>query len=131
MPYLIDTDWVIDALVGRARAVNTIRRLARQRLCVSLITLAEVYEVAFESPNPGAHLGNSQRFFAGMRVIGLSEPIIEGFAEIRSLLRRRGMLIPDFDILIAATALYHDLTLLTFNVNHFQRIPNLRVYRPR
>jgi tRNA(fMet)-specific endonuclease VapC len=131
MAYLIDTDWVIDALVGRARAVNTIRRLARQRLCVSLVTLAEVYEVAFESPNPDAHLGNSRQFFAGLRVIGLSEPVVEGFAEIRSLLRRRGMLIPDFDILIAATALYHDLTLLTFNVDHFQRIPNLRVYRPR
>jgi predicted nucleic acid-binding protein len=49
-------------------------------------------------------------------------------AEIRAYLRRQGQLIEDFDILIAATALHHDLTLLTFNVRHFQRVPDLQIY---
>ena len=128
MPYLIDTDWIIQALAGRDRAVNTLRRLAPQRLAVSLITLAEVYEVAFNSPNPAAHLASFRQFLAPFRVLTLSEPIVERFAEIRSVLRRRGQIIPDFDILIAATALHYDLTLLTFNLEHFRRIPELRVY---
>ena len=33
-----------------------------------------------------------------------------------------GQIIADFDILIAATALHHDLTLLTRNTRHFDRI---------
>jgi predicted nucleic acid-binding protein len=53
------------------------------------------------------------------------------FAEVRSFLRRRGQLIPDFDLLIAATALHHDLTLLTFNRRHFLRVPDLKLYQPR
>jgi predicted nucleic acid-binding protein len=55
---------------------------------------------------------------------------MEHFAETRALLRRRGELIADFDLLIAATALHHDLTLLTFNLRHFERIPELRLYQP-
>jgi predicted nucleic acid-binding protein len=37
------------------------------------------------------------------------------------------MLIPDMDLLIAATALEHDLTLVTRNLSHFSRIPELRL----
>ncbi|HEY2290431.1 MAG TPA: type II toxin-antitoxin system VapC family toxin [Thermoanaerobaculia bacterium] len=39
---------------------------------------------------------------------------------------RQGAIIGDADILIAATALVHDLTLVTGNLDHFRRIPNLR-----
>lgn len=56
---------------------------------------------------------------------------MERFAGIRGDLRRRGQLIPDLDLLIAATALHHDLTLLTRNVRHFDRIPELRLYQRR
>lgn len=57
----------------------------------------------------------------------LDDAIMERFARIRSDLRARGQLIPDLDLAIAATALEHDLTLLTRNARHFSRIPNLRL----
>jgi tRNA(fMet)-specific endonuclease VapC len=60
----------------------------------------------------------------------LSEEIVRMFAEVRSGLRRTGRLIGDFDILIGATAVIHDLTLLTRNVRHFERIPHLRILSP-
>jgi predicted nucleic acid-binding protein len=37
-------------------------------------------------------------------------------------------LIPDTDLLIAATALAENLTLVTRNVRHFNRIPELKLY---
>lgn len=37
-------------------------------------------------------------------------------------------MISDFDTLLAATALEYDLAVLTFNIEHFQRIPDLRLY---
>ena len=52
------------------------------------------------------------------------------FARTRVELRRAGRLIPDLDLLIAATAIHHDLTLLTRNVRHFGRIPELQLYQP-
>ena len=34
---------------------------------------------------------------------------------------------PNSDLLIAATALVHGLTLVTHNTRHFQNVPNLEV----
>jgi predicted nucleic acid-binding protein len=49
---------------------------------------------------------------------------------IRGDLRRVGRRLEDTDLLIAATALEHDLMLVTRNVNHFARVPGLRLYQP-
>ena len=130
MSYLLDTDWAIQALGGRAPAVTTLNRLAGSRIALSVITLGELYERAFESPNPQAYIASFRDFWHLYHLLPLSEPIMERFAEIRSLLRRRGQIISDFDILIGATALEHDLTLLTLNLPHLQRIPDLKLYQP-
>jgi predicted nucleic acid-binding protein len=52
------------------------------------------------------------------------------FGRLRALLRLQGTLIPDLDLLIAATALQHDLVLLTRNRRHFDRIPGLQFGEP-
>jgi tRNA(fMet)-specific endonuclease VapC len=56
---------------------------------------------------------------------------MERFAGIRADLRRRGQIISDFDILLAATALHYDLTVLSRNIRHFNRIPDLKLYQPK
>ena len=44
------------------------------------------------------------------------------FARERRRLRAAGNLIPDFDLMIGATAVRYDLTLISNNRRHFQRI---------
>jgi tRNA(fMet)-specific endonuclease VapC len=128
MPFLLDSDWVIQALAGRAPAVPILRRMAPSLVALSVIVLGEIYERAYASSNPEAHIQSFRAFWQPYRLIGLDEATMQRFAEIRSLLRRRGELIPDMDLLIAATALRHNLTLLTFNLRHFRRIPDLQLY---
>ena len=70
------------------------------------------------------------RFLSPYRMLTLTDPIMERFAEVRSFLRHRGQLISDFDLLIGATALHHELTLLTFNRRDFLRVPDLKLYQP-
>ncbi|MCA9878521.1 MAG: type II toxin-antitoxin system VapC family toxin, partial [Thermomicrobiales bacterium] len=125
-----DTDWAIQAIGGREPAVHTLGLLADSKIYISYMTLGELYEGAFHTSNPPAELVILRRFTAQFRLLGFTEPIIETFAEIRAYLRRRGLLIADMDLLIAATALYHNLTLLTFNRRHFDRIPDLKLYQP-
>lgn len=50
------------------------------------------------------------------------------FALVRGALRKEGFTIGDSDIMIAATSLHHDLTLVTRNLDQFRRIPDLRIY---
>jgi tRNA(fMet)-specific endonuclease VapC len=130
MAYLLDSDWVINALAGRSRALSPLERLSSQHIGVSVITLAEVYQQAFESTNPDAYLATFRGFIAAFRVIPVTEPIAVRSAEIRALLTRRGEIISNFDMLIAATALHYHLTVLTFNFRHFSRIPDLVLFQP-
>lgn len=129
MPYLLDADWVIHALGGREPAVTLLPQLATNGLSICPITIAEVYEGAFGSSNPQDRLASYRQFLAPIPVLPLSDGVIERFAQLRAELRSRGQLIPDFDLLVAATALNYELTLLTFNIRHFNRIPGLTIYQ--
>ena len=128
MDYLLDTNWIIHVLAGQKETATYHKNLNLGRVAVSYITLGEIYEVAFNYANPHAHLVSFRQFLAPFKLLNVNDLIMERFGEIRSFLRRRGEIISDFDILIAATALHYDLTLLTYNARHFKRIPHLRLY---
>ena len=52
---------------------------------------------------------------------------IDIFAQTKNSLRLEGLTIEDFDLLIAASALAWNLTLVTDNIKHFRYITNLEV----
>lgn len=126
--YLLDTDWIIQTLGGRQPAVQALNRLASSPIYVSYVSVGEIYEQAFRTVDPQAHLIGFRQFLGRYQMLTLTDLIMERFGEVRAFLRRRGELIGDCDILIAATALADDLTLLTSNRRHFQRIPDLRLF---
>ena len=64
---------------------------------------------------------------ATSRVLPLTDPMIVQAATVYADLHRRGELISDADILIAATAITHGLAVVTNNVAHFRRVRDLQV----
>ena len=118
MKYLVDSDYVVDYLKGRSAAVTLLDDLFSDGLAISIITFAEVYEMLEGHPRRYLVLFN-------VDVLGINETIAKEFARIRGDLRARGELLPHPDVFIAATALYYDLTLLTRNIKHFERISDL------
>ncbi len=130
MRYLVDSDYLIDAAGGIPGAVRTLERLSDQGLAVSIVAVGEVYEGAFGFPDPAAMLASFREFLRAYAVLPLTDPTIERFARVRAALRRQGQLIPDMDLLIAATALEANLILVTRNLRHFERVPGLTLYQP-
>jgi tRNA(fMet)-specific endonuclease VapC len=129
--YLLDTDWVVDILNGQEKAIHTALELAPAGLAISIITYGELYEGAAFAHDPEPALTGLQSFLKGKSILPLTQPIMERFAQIRgSLPRPVRQQIGDLDILIAATCLEHNLTLLTRNRKDFQHIPNLKLYQP-
>jgi len=121
MTFLIDSDWVIDVLNGQQPAIDTLIALAPQGLFLSVATYGELYEGAYYSRDPQATLGQLRTFLAGKTIVPATPPIMERFGIIRgSLTRNQRQQIGDMDIVIAATAIHHDLTLLSRNVRDFQ-----------
>jgi predicted nucleic acid-binding protein len=130
MEYLLDSDWIIHVLGGRHQAIALLDQLTPQRVAVTSVTLGELYDGALGYANPQAHIEHIQRFLASYTILEPHDAVMQIFGELRSTLRRSGQLLPDFDLVIAATALYYDLTPLIFNRRHFERISDLRVYEP-
>lgn len=129
MKYLVDSDWAIDAITGIPAAQTFLARLTPAGLAISIVSLGELFEGAVVGPDSDDNLATIRRFLSGYTVLDLSDPIMEKFARIRARLRRQEQIIPDLDLLIAATAVAHDLTLVTRNRRHFERIPELLLYQ--
>ncbi len=129
MRFLLDSDWIIDATIGIPDALRAIEDTRPEGIAVSTAAMAEIFEGAYVLADPSAGLMTYRRILAGCIVLDIREPIAETFAKIRFALRKQGNLIPDMDLLIAATALTFDLTLLTRNRRHFNRVAGLRLYQ--
>jgi predicted nucleic acid-binding protein len=127
MPYLVDADFAVRALAGDLGTRATLERLRPEGISISWVTVGEIYEGVFGRSDPQAALAAYREFLQPFPILDLNDPIMERFAHTRADLRRRGQIIPDLDLLTAATALHYDLTLLTSD-KHFRRIPGLKLY---
>ena len=96
-----------------------------EECCVSEITLAELYYGAAKSGR-AQHYADVRFIQEHFEILPI-RPALSLFGENRYALEAKGMRIDDFDLLIASTALYNSLTVVTHNTKHFNRIQNLQV----
>jgi tRNA(fMet)-specific endonuclease VapC len=128
MTYLLDSDVVADWLNGVPSAVQLVARLAPAGLAISEVTYGEIYEGIYYGRNPKQAERVFQQFLRSVDVLPLTRLTWRRFARIRGELRRTGQLIGDPDLLIAATALQRNLTVVTGNRRHFTRVAGLKLY---
>ena len=127
--YLIDTAPLAAYLLGRAGAVATLDPwLDRRELATSLLVYGEVLEYLKGLPDFPARHKHLRQQLQEIRPYVLTYAILERYAEIRRVLRppQGPGLIGDIDILIAATAREHHLTIVTTDID-FQRVPELDI----
>jgi predicted nucleic acid-binding protein len=125
--YLVDTDWIIDHFNGRKDVTEKLKEYAREGLTTSIITVAELYEGVFGSKDFNKSSKALETFLNGITIINIDIEICKIFGEKRHKLRKAGNLIGDFDLMIASICLRHNLTLLTNNRKHYERIDNLQI----
>ncbi len=129
--YLIDTDWVIDHLNQVGPVTRRLQELQSQGLAVSIISVAELWEGVYFSRDPQRTQAMLEEFLSGVLILGIDEEICKRFGQLRGSLRRQGKMGGDFDLLIGASALRHNLILLTNNRRHFEHIEGLAMESTR
>ncbi len=130
MTYLFDTDAISELLKARPspRYVRWLRGVPRSEQHTSAVVVAELFAGAFRSAASARHLENiRRRVLPALTVLPFDETVAETYGSIRAELERRGERLADVDLQIAATALVHDLRLVTGNVRHFARVPGLSI----
>jgi len=130
MAYLFDTDAISELLRSRPLPtyVDWIGALPREKQFTSAVVVGELYKGAYRSQAQEFHLANiERRILPAVTVLPYDVATAKQFGKIRARLEETGTILPDADIQIAATAIYHDLELVSGNLRHFSRITELKI----
>ena len=123
---MLDTDIVSFSWRGEGQVAAKIVAHHPSALCVSAITIAELRFGADKRKSSKLH-AKIDTFVATVEVIPFDEVCARHFGAIASTLAKEGTLIGQTDVMIAATAIAIQATLVTRNVQHFKRVRELRV----
>jgi len=126
--YTLDTNHVRLALRREPQYLQK-QHEAQDRDLLVLINAISYYETrrGLLYANMRGKLGLLNTIVRQTGIVPLDKAALDIAGELYADLRGKGQLIEDADLLIAAIALAHDLTLLTDNVRHFQRIESLQI----
>lgn len=128
MSYLIDTNICIALLKKNDHAlVDKIHSFNPANIFLCSVVKAELVYGARLSQKVDENLRVLKIFFEQFDSFPFDDQAIDHYGIIRTSLKKVGTPIGANDMLIAATALAYDLTLVTRNRNEFVRVPNLRL----
>ena len=141
MKYLIDTDWVVKYFRGDGEKLRRIRELSVDGIAISIISQAELYEGIYRAADPDQHEARLKELITPFTILPVDDDTARIFGQNRRRLRAAGEFgtpcphcgrrgahqIGDMDIMIGATAISHNLTLLTDNRQDFAQLPDLNL----
>lgn len=126
MSFLLDTD-ICSAYLKGHQKVGSQMLLHYGVLHISVITAGELWTWARRTRTQPKYSEAIDVFLNEMQAIPVDITIARRFGVERARLLDLGTPSGELDLLIAATTLVHDLTLVTHNTSDDQRIPGLRL----
>lgn len=126
--YLLDSNICILAGGSRGKREwlrDVVQDIRSEGLAISVITYGEVREGALYSDRPTWNVDLWDGFTAGLDILNVTVAIADVWSEVRGWLRKRGNIVKDNDLLIASTALYFDMVVVTRDAKDFARVPDL------
>ena len=128
MRYLFDTNIVIFVLKDQGgKAAARLSQESPGEIGICSVVEAELYHGATKYGAPDDRRSALDGFLVPFRSLAFDSACVPNYARIRDELERAGQVIGGNDLLIAAIALTHDLTLVTHNSGEFNRVSGLRV----
>ena len=132
MAFLFDTDALSEVLKRRpAEAyLRWLRTVPREEQYTSAVVVGELYKGAYRSHRAAFHVGNiERRALPAVTVLPFDVAVAAVYGRIEAHVRQGGASLAEADLQIAATAIHHELDLVTGNPRHFSRIPDLTLCR--
>jgi tRNA(fMet)-specific endonuclease VapC len=123
MSFLLDTDTCSAHLKSGALTHRMMQYSGR--LHISVVTLAELYTWASRAKAPVARRQGLLDLLNDVVTLDVTPDTARKFGAVQASLLDQGKRAPQLDLLIAATALIHGLTVVTHNQKHYAKIPGL------
>src|SRR5579859_7510243 len=129
MGLMVDTN-VFIRLEKSGNAIDLSRWEQPERVYVSVVTISELLMGVHRANTEERRQRRSVFVEAVISRVGVLDFTIGSarvHAELYAELAKKGQMIGAHDLIIAATARHHDLSILTENVDEFSRVPGLGV----
>ena len=124
--FLLDTNICIYLLKGLYQLDKKIERAGIENCFVSEITIAELKFGAENSANPIGNRKVVEAFQDRFTILPIFTAL-DHYAKEKARLRKKGMPLDDFDLLIGTTAISNGLLLVTKNVSDFDRLEGIKI----
>ena len=127
--YCFDTD-ILSGTLKRDPPLHLIRRLAQTPPEAQFTTAVNLGELLYGATKRGsARLQRLVREITleALQVLPFDVSAAEVYGPLRAFLETEGRRLDEPDLRIASIALARNLTLVTGNIRHFGRVPDLRV----
>jgi tRNA(fMet)-specific endonuclease VapC len=123
---LLDTDILSELLKQHPLVLQRVRTYLaeHERLAFSIITRYELLR-GLKAKQALTQEAAFTLLCQASLILPLTDQVVDRAATLYGELHRQGSLLPDADLLIAATALEAQRILVTNNLAHFQRVPHL------
>lgn len=123
--YLLDTNICISMFKNKQGIREKILDVSLTNCFVSEITLAELFYGAAKSGRE-EHFKDVEMVIRMFKVLPVY-PCLRLYGGMKVELEAKGMRIDEFDLLIGATAVFNKMVMVTSNVKHFERIPEIQI----
>ena len=127
MHYLIDTNIIIYRLKNLGNVNANFLKNKDKHMSLSVISYGELVFGAKKSKAVEKNMETVNAIKSIFPLLEITSEIMNIFGEIKAYTQKIGKTIADMDLLIAATAITNNFTLVTHNMKHFENIPNLKV----
>jgi tRNA(fMet)-specific endonuclease VapC len=127
LQYMLDTNICIYVIKNYPPKLRERFNQLAEQLCMSSITLAELYYGAEKSARRLENLQAIEQFTARLEVLAFSQKAAAHFGQIRADVERLGKPVGPLDMLIGAHARAEGLIVVTNNAREFRRLPGVRV----
>lgn len=125
--YLIDTNIIIYRLKNLGNVNANFLKNKDKHMSLSVISYGELVFGAKKSKAVEKNMETVNAIKSIFPLLEITSEIMNIFGEIKAYTQKIGKTIDDMDLLIAATAITNNFTLVTHNTKHFKNIPNLKV----
>ena len=127
MSFLLDTN-ICSAHLKRPAGLTHRFVQHSGRLFIPTVVLGELYAWAYRRASPASLIDKIENdLMSDVAVLDYDQECSKEFGRLRGLLAQQGRETSRLDLMIAAVALVHDLTLVTHNTADFQFVPGLRL----
>ncbi len=124
---ILDSDILIGYLRNEPKCLRIINdfRSSKTIIKTTVFNVAELYQGAYLSSKYKENKKQITKFLNTLTILDFNRKDAEIYSEISVELRKKGISIGDFDELISSMAIARAETLITRNIRHYEKIPNL------